>query len=99
MEIFKEQCGTIQTAFQIHVKERALLSQSFSYWNTYVSDVFPIIRDLTNSLRSGDWMLYISAVESASTLFFLYWENELQSMDTIIFTGLLSTEGQVSTPL
>ena len=30
---------------------------------------------------------------------FLFWENELQSMDTIVFTGLLSTEGQVPTPL
>jgi len=95
----QEQCSTIQAAFQAYLKERASLSQSFNYWNTYIFDLFPIIRDLTNSLRSGDWMLYISAVESASTLFFLYWENELQSMDTIIFTGLLSTEGQVSTPL
>ena len=29
----KEHCGTIQAAFQVYVKERALLSQSFSYWN------------------------------------------------------------------
>ena len=68
----KEQCGTIQTAFQTYVKGRASLSHSFSYWNTYVSDLFPIIRDLTNSLRSGDWILYISAVERASTLFFFF---------------------------
>ena len=68
----KEQCGTIQAAFQAYVKERASQSQSFSYWNTYVSDLFPIIRDLTNSLRSGDWILYISAMERASTLFFFF---------------------------
>ena len=68
----KEHCGTIQAAFQVYVKERALLSQSFSYWNTYVSDLFPIIRDLTNSLRSGDWILYISTMEWASTLFFFF---------------------------
>ena len=68
----KEHCGTIQAAFQVYVKERALLSQSFSYWNTYVSDLFPIISDLTNSLCSGDWILYISAMERASTLFFFF---------------------------
>ena len=68
----KEHCGTIQAAFQVYVKERASLSQSFSYWNTYVSDLFPIIRDLTNSLHSGDWILYISAMERVSTLFFIF---------------------------
>ena len=68
----KEQCGTIQAAFQAYVEKRASLSQSFSYWNTYDSDLFPIIRDLTNSLRSGDWILYISAMERASTLFFFF---------------------------
>ena len=68
----KEHCSTIQAAFQVYVKERALKSQSFCYWNTYVSDLFPIIRDLTNSLRSGDWILYISAMERASALFFFF---------------------------
>ena len=67
-----EQCGTIQAAFQVYVKERALLSQSFSYWNIYVSDLFPIIRYLTNSLCSGDWILYISAMERESALFFFF---------------------------
>ena len=68
----KEQCSTTQAVFLAYVKERASLSQSFSYWNTYVSDLFPIIKDLTNSLRSGDWILCISAMERASTLFFFF---------------------------
>ena len=68
----KEQCNTIHAAFQAYIKERASLSQSFSYWSTYVFDLFLIIRDLTNSLRSGDWILYISAIERASALFFFF---------------------------
>ena len=68
----KEQCSTIQAIFQAYVKERASLSQSFSYWNTYVSDLFPIIRDLTNSLHSRDWILNTSAMERVSTLFFFF---------------------------
>ena len=66
----KEDGVTIQAAFQVYLKERASLSQSFRYWNTYVSDLFPIIRDLTNSLHSGDWILYVSAMERESSLFF-----------------------------
>jgi len=34
--------------------------------------LFPIIRDLINSLHSGDWILYISAMGRASTLFFFF---------------------------
>ena len=68
----KEQADTLQTAFQMYYKETASVSQSFACWNTYVSDLFPILRDMTNSLRSGDWFLYISAVERATSLFFFF---------------------------
>ncbi len=68
----KERVDTIETAFQDYLKERASLSQSFDYWKTYVSDLFPIVRDLTNSLRSGDWILYRSAMERATALFFYF---------------------------
>ena len=66
----KEHADTIQAAFQVYLQERASLSQSFDYWNTYVSHLFPIVRDLTNSLCSGDWILYLSAMEKATSLFF-----------------------------
>ncbi|KAK5888953.1 hypothetical protein CesoFtcFv8_015001 [Champsocephalus esox] len=68
----KERADTIQAAFQVYLKERASRSQSFDYWNTYVSDLYPIVRDLTNSLRSGDWILYLSAMERATSLFFFF---------------------------
>ena len=68
----KEHADTIQAAFQVYLKERASLSQSFDYWNTYVSHLFPIVMDLTNSLCSGDWILYLSAMERATSLFFFF---------------------------
>ena len=43
-----------------------------AFWNTYVSHLYPIARDLTNSMRSGDWILYLSAVERATSLFFFF---------------------------
>ena len=39
-----------EAAFQVYLKERASLSQSFNYWNTYVSDLFPII--IKSSIRT-----------------------------------------------
>ena len=70
--IKKEHAVAIRVAFEDYLKDRALLSQSFDYWNTYVSDLFPIVRDLTNSLRSGDWFLYLAAIERATSLFFFF---------------------------
>ncbi|KAI4824268.1 hypothetical protein KUCAC02_012791 [Chaenocephalus aceratus] len=55
----KERADTIQAAFQVYLKERA-------------SNLYPIVRDLTNSLHSGDWILYLSAMERATSLFFFF---------------------------
>ena len=68
----KERTDTLQAAFEAYLKERASLSQSFDHWNTYVYELFPIVRDLTNSMRSGDWILYLSAIERATSLFFFF---------------------------
>ena len=68
----KEDGSAVQAAFEVYLNERASQSQSFNYWKMYVSDLLPIIRDLTNSLRSGDWNLYVSAVERATSLFFFF---------------------------
>ena len=68
----KECAGNIQAAFQVYLKERVSLSQSFDYWSTYVSDLFPIIRDLISSLRSRDWNLYLCAVKRVTSLFFFF---------------------------
>ena len=68
----KEQSKAIEEDFQDFMKEKSRQSQSFAYWFTYVFELFPIARDLTNSLRSGDWILYLSAVERATSLFFFF---------------------------
>ena len=68
----KEHINTIQAALQIYFTERASKSQSFDYWYTYVSELFPIVRDLSNSLRCGNWILYLSAIERAASLFFFF---------------------------
>jgi len=68
----KERANTIEAAFQVYLEGRASMSQSFNYWNAYVSELFPVIRDLTNSLRAGDWTLHLSAVERATSLFFFF---------------------------
>ena len=61
----KVRADTISAAFEVYLKDRAL--SHLNNWNTYVSDLFPILRDLTNSLLSGNWILYLSAVERTAS--------------------------------
>ena len=68
----KEQSKATENCFLDYLKEKSLQSQSFAYWFVYVFELFPIARDLTNSMRSGDWILYLSAVERATSLFFFF---------------------------
>ena len=68
----KERAKPLEKMFQAHLAKMASQSQSFSFWNMYVSDLYPIARDLTNSMRSGDWHLFLSAVERATSLFFFF---------------------------
>ena len=70
--IKRKQSEALEVDFQDYLKEKAQQSQSFGYWFTYVFELFPIARDLTNSMRSGDWVLYLSAVERATSLFFFF---------------------------
>ena len=63
----KQRVEMIEKDFEIYLKETSLKSKSFAFWNTYVSDLYPIVRDLANSMRSGDWILYLSAVERATS--------------------------------
>ena len=57
----KEHADTIQATLQVYFKEKALLSQFFDYWNTCVSNVFLIFKNLTMCCR--DWILYLNAIE------------------------------------
>ena len=74
--IKRKQPEALEVDFQDYLKEKVQQSQSFGYWFTHFFELFPIARDLTNSMRSGDWVLYLSAVERATSLFFFFgWTN------------------------
>ena len=47
-------------------------SQQFEYWNTFLNEIAPVIRDLTRSHREADWKLHMSAVRRALPLYFTF---------------------------
>ena len=40
-------------------------SSTVRYWNTFINDVAPVLRDLTGSFCEGDWDLHLSAIQRA----------------------------------
>ncbi|CAB3981219.1 Hypothetical predicted protein [Paramuricea clavata] len=68
----QERVKATEENFDLYLKEMPSKSKSFAFWNTYVSNLYPIARDFTNSMCSGDWTLYLSAVERATSLSFFF---------------------------
>ena len=40
-------------------------SNLFAYWNNFLSNMAPVLRDLTRSFRDADWYLHLSSVSRA----------------------------------
>ena len=49
-----------------------LLTHLFQYWITFITVMYPILRDLIRTDRSGKWELHVSAFRRALNLFFAF---------------------------
>ena len=47
-------------------------SKLFSFWNKFVNEIAPVLRDLTRSFRDANWNLHLSAVQRAISLRFAF---------------------------
>ena len=72
---------------KVYLKKSALLSQSFDYWNIHIHFL-----TVPNSQGADLWIYRDWILHS-------FWESKLLLLDTIILTGLLSTKGEILTPL
>ena len=71
-----EQCNEFIKEFCIDLdkfKNNGLQqSAQFRYWLRFIDELFPVLRDQTQSLREGNWLLYLSAIRRALPLFFAH---------------------------
>ena len=47
-------------------------SNLFPYWNNFLSNMAPVLRDLTRPFRDADWYLHLSSVSRAIDLWFSF---------------------------
>lgn len=46
-------------------------NENFVYWNLFIHQIFPILRDHELSVRKGDWDLYVDSIQRSLPLFFV----------------------------
>ena len=68
----KEKMSNFMEIFDKYKEEGKLKSEQFQYWNKFLDEIIPILRDLTRSHREGNWKLHLSAVRRSLSLFFAF---------------------------
>ena len=63
---------TLEKDFGNFVKESIEQNAELAFWNKFLTELYPMLRDLTRSHREGYWLLHLSALECALLLFFCY---------------------------
>ena len=61
-----------EEAFNTFKTSGSAESNLFAYWNNFVSNMAPALRDLTRSFRDADWYLHLSSVSCAIDLSFSF---------------------------
>ena len=61
-----------EEAFNIFKKSGSAESNLFAYWNNFLSNMAPVLRDLTRSFGDADWYLHLSNVSRAIDLCFSF---------------------------
>ena len=58
----KASIAGLQSDFDSFLKERYEANANFKYWFNFLFIIYPIVRDLTQSMRVGDWEGYVSSI-------------------------------------
>ena len=67
-----KELDTFEVAFNEFKITGCKESDLFAYWNNFVSNIAPVLRDLTRSFREADWNLHLSSVTRAIELCFSF---------------------------
>ena len=57
-----------EEAFNTFKTSGSAESNLFAYWNNFLSNMAPVLRDLTRSFRDADWYLHLPSVSRAIDL-------------------------------
>ena len=62
---YKNMLSQFQDALKDFKEKRSKSSEQFEYWNIFLEEIAPVLRDLIRSHLEGNWCLHLSAVSSS----------------------------------
>ena len=65
----KEDVKKVLRMFSAFREQRRICIEQFRYWDNFLTQIFPVICDLTRSCRKSNWELHLSAIHRALPLF------------------------------
>ena len=68
----KEKLVGFKKVFENYRQKGKQASDQFKYWDLFLHEIMPVLRDLTRSHREGNWQLHLSAVRRALNSFFAF---------------------------
>ena len=71
-ELIENEMTTFQDDLKAFNEKGGSENCMFTYWVTFLFELYPVICDLTRSHREGNWLLHLSAVKRALPLFFSF---------------------------
>ena len=90
----KEHIIKFEVGLQIFVEEGKKRSKQFYYWSIFLDSMVPVLRNLTESLRSGNWLLYLSSIRDAVPLFFAFNYTNYSRWTPLYYEDCISLEAQ-----
>lgn len=81
--------------FKKFVENNSLKSENFKYWSFFLDELYPILRDLTQSFRKGDWGLHTSAIVRSLPLFFAFDRPNYSRWAPIYYEDCLELESKL----
>ena len=82
----------IEEKFEDFVIDNNFTNDNFRYWSIFLDNLFPILTDLTQSFRQGDWNKHLSAVRRAIPLFFAFGHTNYSRWTPIYYEECLNLE-------
>ncbi|KAG1656507.1 hypothetical protein GQR58_023875 [Nymphon striatum] len=91
------QIETMETMMQqaLEWKETAC-NENVRYWSLFLDELYPILRDLTHSIRQSDWHLFVSAVRRCIPLFFGFGRTNYSRWGTLFLEDCLDLQRKFS---
>ena len=73
-------------------RKETACNENVRYWSLFLDELYPILGDLTHSVRQGDWLIFVSTVRRCMLLFFGFGQTNYCRWGTLFLEDCLDIQ-------